>query len=334
MQPLSLNAFLALLDRRRTIALRQGTRFSAPALALAGLALSLSATSCADLTEVAKFAACAKSASTGYADIVTDFAGSAARRADDLRDTQKPDAEADVQKYKALQPAMLAAQKPLVDYITALAAIATDTPAAAGKGSSSSSSTAGKDSTATADAASSTSDSAGADAAGDPTEANLEKLGMSSTQATAALGLASKIAAALSAGYRSNKAGKAIHDCNPELQDYLKGLEQIVGTDYPQLLDTEKISVEGHYSDLLGQYGKTEPLAAMTTSIQEKQDLAAIEKRRRAATAYLKILTDIGQGHQKLFDAGDKVTAIQLAAIVEPYVADIEKQSVAVQKAF
>jgi len=323
MQPIRLNAFLALLDRRRTIALRQRTRLSAPALALAGLALSLSATSCADLTEVAKFAACAKSASTGYADIVTDFAGSATRRADSLRDKQKPEAEADVQKYKALQPAMLAAQKPLVDYITALAAIATDTPAAAGK-----------DSTAKADASSSTSDSAGADAASDPTAADLEKLGMTSTQATAALGLASKIAAALSAGYRSNKAGQAIHDCNPELQDYLKGLEQIVGTDYPQLLDTEKISVEGHYSDLLGQYGKTEPLAAMTTSIQEKQDLAAIEKRRRAATAYLKILTDIGQGHQKLFDAGDKVTAIQLAAIVEPYVADIEKQSVAVQKAF
>ena len=293
------------------------------ALALVGLVLSLSATACADLTEVAKFAACANSASSGYADIVKDFAGSAARRADYLRDKQKPDAEADVQKYKDLQPAMLAAQKPLVDYITALAAISTDNPAAAGKGGPST-----KDSTAKAGA------DAAADAASDPTAANLEKLGMSSTQATAALGLAAKIAAALSAGYRSNKAGKAIHDCNPELQGYLKGLEQIVGTDYPLLLDTEKISVEGHYSDLLGQYEKTEPMAAMTTGNEEKQDLAAIEKRRQAAAAYLRVLTDIGDGHQKLFDAGDKMTAIQLVSIVEPYVADIEKQSVTVAKAF
>lgn len=329
MLPLNSNASLLLSDRSRTAALKQKMRLSSLPLALVGLLLSLSATSCADLTEVARFATSAKSASSGYADIVKDFAGSAARRADYLRDKQKPDAEADVQKYKDLQPAMLAAQKPLVDYIAALAAISTDNPAAAGKDSSSS-----KSSSTKTDSSSAKADSASTDATTDPTAADLQKLGMSSTQATAAVGLATKVAAAITAGYRSNKAGKAVHDCNPELQDYLKGLEQIVGTDYPLLLDTEKISLEGHYSDLLGQYGKAEPLAAINTGLQEKQDLAAIEKRRQAAAAYLKVLTDIGDGHQKLFDAGEKINAIQLVSIVEPYVSDIEKQSVTVAKAF
>ena len=35
--------------------------------------------------------------------------------------------------------------------------------------------------------------------------------------------------ALLTAGYRSDQAGKAIQEANPDLQDYLKGLEQIVG---------------------------------------------------------------------------------------------------------
>lgn len=308
------------------------------ALSLVGLTLTLCCTSCADLTEVAKFAASAKSACTGYSDIINDFVGSATRRSLYVRDKEKPTVEAEVQKWKGLQPAMLAAQKPLVDYISALAAISTNTTASAAKGSSSSttSSPAAETTGSSAKTGSSSAkgESTSSDAATDPTAADLQSFGMSSKQATAAVGLATKVAAALTAGYRSDKAGKAIQEANPDLQDYLKGLEQIVGTDYPQLLDLEKISVEGYYSDLLAKYGSSEPLAAITTGLQEKQDLAAIEKRRQAATAYLKILTDIGDGHQKLFDAGEKMNAIQLVSIVEPYVADIEKQSAAVAKAF
>jgi hypothetical protein len=48
----------------------------------------------------------------------------------------------------------------------------------------------------------------------------------------------------------------------------------------------------------------------------------------------VKILTDIGEGHQKLYDAGEHMSKKQLGAIVEPYVEDIAKQSVAVAKAY
>jgi hypothetical protein len=48
----------------------------------------------------------------------------------------------------------------------------------------------------------------------------------------------------------------------------------------------------------------------------------------------VKILTDIGEGHQKLYDAGEHMGKKELATIIEPYVQDIATQSAKVAKAF
>lgn len=271
--------------------------------AVLGLLLVPFCTSCADLSAVAKFADSAKSAANGFTDIANDFAGSASRRSLYVNDEEKPVVLKQAADYKAEAAEMLAAQKVLTDYIAALAAISTD-------------STTSRDSSISA------------------TQEGLEKIGMSSKQASAGVGLASKVADALTAGYRSNKAGRVIHDCNPLLQDYLTGLEQIVGTDYPLVLNSEKISAEGYYRELLHKYGEKEPLAAVTIRLQMQQDLEGIAKKQAAAQAYKKILTDIGEGHQKLYDAGEHMSAKQLGTLVEPYVKDIATQSVQVAKAF
>lgn len=270
---------------------------------LFALGLIALCTSCTDLSAVAKFATSAKSASTGFSDIANDFAGSATRRSLYVSAEEKPAVQQQAATYKELQPEMLAAQKPLVDYIAALAAISTDSTTSR-------------------------------DASIQATQGGLEKIGMSTKQASAGVGLAAKVADAISAGYRSNKAGKVIHECNPLLQDYLKGLEQIVGTDYPKVLNAEQTSAEGYYQDLLREFGKKEPLAAVLIRLQQQQDLVAIAKKQQAAEAYVKILTDIGEGHQKLYDAGEHMSKKQLGTIVEPYVEDIAKQSVAVAKAY
>jgi hypothetical protein len=258
---------------------------------------------CADLSAVAKFATSAKAASTGFLDIGNDFAASARRREAYASETEKPKIEQSAKVYEAQQPEMLAAQKVLADYVSALGAIATDS--------------------ATSREASLTATTGG-----------LEKIGLSSSQASAGVGLAKKATAALLAGYRSRKAGKVIHDCNPELQEYLKGLEQIVGTDYPLVLKNERLSVQGYYDRLLHDDEAKEPLAAVLIRKQQQADLDAITKREAAGAAYLKILTDIGQGHQKLYDAGENMSKLQLLSIVEPYIEDIANQSVTVAKAF
>jgi hypothetical protein len=303
-------------------------RFRALRFAILGLLVSAFCTSCADLTEVARFAASAKAASTGYSAIIDDFAASATRRALYVSDEEKPNVLKSAQVYRDEQAQMLAAQKPLVDYINALAAISTDSTAAAGKSKSSASDSASAKSTAAKKSPSSS------DASTDPTASDLEKLGMKPAEATAAVGLANKLVAALTAGYRSDKAGKAIHDSNQDLQDYLQGLEHIVGTDYPLVLNNERIGATKYYENLLAQYGDKEPLAAITTRAQMRQALDGIDKREQAAQAYVKILTDIGQGHQKLYDAGEKISTAQLFSIVEPYISDIYTQSMKVAKAF
>jgi hypothetical protein len=293
--------------------------FSPLRLAALGLILALLCASCADLSAVAKFADSAKSAATGFSDIAIDFAGSATRRSLYVSDEERPAVVQQAETYKALQPDMLAAQKVLVDYIAALAAISTDSTSGSKKDSSAS----GGDAS-----------SGSGNASAKPTQPKLQKTGMSADQASAGVGLAAKIAEALSAGYRSNKAGKVIHDCNPLLQDYLKGLEQIVGTDYPLVLNNERISAEGYYQGLLHRYGEKEPLAAVTIRVQMQRDLDAIAKRQQAADAYVKILTDIGEGHQKLYDAGENMSKIKLGMLVEPYIEDIATQSQKVAKAF
>lgn len=268
-----------------------------------GLTLLLLITSCADLSAVAKFADSAKSAAEGFSDIAKDFAASAARRSLYVSDDRKATVLEDAAHYKALEPDMLAAQKVLTDYISGLADIATDNPAS-------------RDASITA------------------TQGGLEKVGMSADQATAGVGLISKLVDAAVNTYRANKAGKVIRECNPLLQDYLKGLQHIVDTDYPRVLDAEKISAEGYYEGLLHRYGDKEPLAAVTIRVQMQQDLDGIEKKRAAAQAYVKILTDIGAGHQKLYDAGEHMDAKQMIVTLEPYIKDIATQSVAVVKAF
>jgi hypothetical protein len=309
--------------------------------------LCMVCTSCADLTEVAKFAASAKSACSGYSDIVKDLAASATRSAAYSDDAAKPDALKDAQKFKDEQAAMLTAQKPLTDYIAALTAISTDSTSsakgkAAGKGDAATGGDSGTDASekgasgasASAKDASSKDDAASTESDADPTAGDLEKLGMKSTEATAAVGLAKTVAGAITAGYRSDKAAKAIHDANADLQTYLLGLEHIVGTDYRGVLRIEKDTAKKYYSNVSYKYGATEPLAVMLTKQQEQQVLDAIEKRDQAALAYVKILTDIGSGHQKLYDAGEKMSTIKMASIVEPYVSDIYTQSMKVAKAF
>jgi hypothetical protein len=110
----------------------------------------------------------------------------------------------------------------------------------------------------------------------------------------------------------------------------LKGLEQIAGTDYPIVLDTEKTSAEGYYTDLLRKYEDKEPLAAVSIRMQMQQDLNGITKKKQAAAAYTKILTDIGEGHQKLYDEGQQMSKVKLILILRPYLEDIAVQSVKV----
>jgi hypothetical protein len=282
------------LTKRRRSSLR---------LAALGLLLPFVCASCGDLSAVAKFAASAKAASTGFSDIAKDFAGSSTRRAVYVSDEEKPVVMKQTQTYKAEQPEMLAAQKVLVDYVAALAAISTD-------------SNTSRDNSIQA------------------TQGGLQQIGLTANQATAGLGVATKAVNALTAGYRSNKVAKVIHDCNPELQDYLKGLEQIVGTDYPTVLNNERISAQGYYGHLLHEHGEKEPLAAVLIRLRMQQDLDGIAKREQAAAAYVKILTDIGEGHQKLADEGERIGPKQLGTIVQPYLDDISAQSAKVAKAY
>jgi hypothetical protein len=261
------------------------------------------ATSCADLSEVGRFASSTKTALNGFSEIGNDFSGSATRRSFYVRDEEKPIVLMQAQSYKAEQPEMLAAQKVVTDYIAALAAIATDSAKSREK-------------------------SIGV------TKDGLQKIGMTKEEAEAGVGLATKVVDLLTVAYRSNKAGKAIHDCNPLLQEYLKGLDQIAVVDYSVLLSAERTSAEGYYQALLRRHEAQEPLAAVTFRRQMQQDFDAIEKKQQAALAFRKVLAGVGEGHQKLFDAGEHVSAKQLAAILKPYAQEIAEQGTKVAKAF
>jgi hypothetical protein len=275
----------------------------APCAVAASLLLLFLCTACTDISAVAKFAATAKKAASGFSDIAGDFSGSATRRAFYVSSDQKPAALAQAQHYKELEPQIKASQKILVDYIAALAGLSADSTTARDKSIQA-------------------------------TQGDLKQLGMSSDQAAAGVAIANKLADLLMSNYQSRKLDKAIRETNAPLQEYLQGLEHIVSVDYIDQLNGERVSVRAYYSDAIHEHGATEPLAAMLANMQRDADLQEIDDRQKAAVAYNKILVDIGGAHQKLYDDARLSDKKHLEMLLEPYMNDISEQASKLAKAF
>ncbi|MGC2214988.1 MAG: hypothetical protein WA419_22615 [Silvibacterium sp.] len=300
--PPAVSSFRSGFSQERAPSPRE-TRARTLRIAAASLILLSFCVACTDTSAVAKFAASAKKACTGFSDIANDFAGSATRRARYVNADEKPKVLAQAEHYKELEPQIETAQKILVDYVAALAALSTDSTTAREKSIQA-------------------------------TQSDLTQLGMTTNQAAAGVALAGKLADILVSGYRSRKLEQAIREANAPLQEYLQGLEQIVGVDYITQLNIERTSVRGYYGQAIFQYGKNEPLAAILVNTQMNADLSKLDDKEKAALAYKKILVDIGEAHQKLYDNATHTDKKHLALLLEPYAEDIGEQSTKLAKAF
>jgi hypothetical protein len=261
---------------------------------------------CADISAVAKFAAVAKKALSQFSGIAEDFSASAQRRAVYVQSLQPQDeaaALAEAARYKDLEPKMLEAQKVVVTYVDGLAALAND-------------------------------DHKARDTSFTPVAADLESAGMSKSEASSGVSVLNKLADAAVSGYRSRELGKVIAEANPPLQDYLKGLEHIVTVNYTSTLADERRSAESYYDGLVHQYGGQEPLAAVLIQVQEKQDLAKIDARAKAAEDYGKVLVNIGEAHQKLADNDHALDSQTVKSMLEEYAGKIEADGEKAAKAF
>ncbi len=140
---------------------------------------------------------------------------------------------------------------------------------------------------------------------------NTGKLEKSTIDASA--GLLTTVANAAANLWRQQQIGLLIEGANAPLQQILRTeLRSIVNQDFRRDLEIESAFLERYFEDLLRTGGGS---ATANASLQEWFVVRRVENQRRQAAvdSYLKVLDNISDGHQKLFDQRDNLAARQLA---------------------
>jgi hypothetical protein len=207
-------------------------------------------------------------------------------------------------KYNELEPRLLAANKILVDYLNALAAMANNNPPPY-------------------------------DAALDGLPAKLAaSSSFSSDQTQAFTSLAKFVLDAGTQAYRRAKVADAIGSNNTNVKTVTAALNMIVVKDYVRLLKNEEIGLRDMYGTALLTDGSDQPLTAILVETQWRIARERIEKRQAAAQAYGQVLTEIAKGHQQLYEKRNDLTSKDAVADALRQAAEIADLSSTMTGAF
>jgi hypothetical protein len=162
----------------------------------------------------------------------------------------------------------------------------------------------------------------------------LASSGLDKNQVSATVGLAKTLTDAALAGYRKRELTNLIVAANNDVQVLTTALSTIIVTDYKRELSQEREGAEEYYRSVLKAHEEREPLAAIAVRKGLQSLDEAITIKEQAADAYGKIMKDIANGHQKLFDTRNKWTTKSLVKDVAPIIEDLSDSSEELKKAF
>jgi len=130
---------------------------------------------------------------------------------------------------------------------------------------------------------------------------------------------------AASGGWRRKQLGAVIEKTNPDIQNLTAVLRGIVAEDYAQLLESEAEAARKFYLGKIRDHREEEPLTAVLVYEKWRKEEDAIESRREAAGAYVKVLERIAAGHQDLYDHRSELDSKDVKKLVLEHVASIEE---------
>ncbi len=152
------------------------------------------------------------------------------------------------------------------------------------------------------------------------------KLSVHKRISTNTLGAVGSIVQTLFKPWQAKQVKKIIEQANAPLQTILAGeLRQIVANDFQDDLNTEGDMIDLYYDALLND---GHPSSAAQDAVTEWREVRREQNSARlhAVTAYLRVLDNISNGHQKLYDNRNKLEDKRLVQDLYTLVTDLRKQ--------
>ena len=143
---------------------------------------------------------------------------------------------------------------------------------------------------------------------------------------TTTLGAVGSIVQTLFKPWQATQVKKIIEQANAPLQTILAGeLRQIVTHDFQDDLNTESDMIDLYYDALLND---GHPSSAAQDAVTEWREVRREQNSARlhAVTAYLRVLDNISNGHQKLYDNRNKLDDKRLVQDLYTLGTDLRKQ--------
>ena len=136
-------------------------------------------------------------------------------------------------------------------------------------------------------------------------------------------GLARLLAKASADSYGQKELRKIVESSNKEFQVIIALLKRFMEIDYVESLKNEKAVVKMYYMDLIETSKlNSDQQAGIELLSGDRQN--AIDRKRKAAESYVKILSKIGEGHQLLYDKRSQIeSSKKLMVTIEGYGKDI-----------
>ncbi|MGD0627196.1 MAG: hypothetical protein ABSB32_21150 [Thermodesulfobacteriota bacterium] len=145
-------------------------------------------------------------------------------------------------------------------------------------------------------------------------------------------GLARLLAKAATDSYREKELKEIIESSNKDFQVIIALLKRFMEMGYVESLKNEKVAVKKYYEDLI-EAAKLNPDQQAAIEFLSIDRQGAIDKKRKAAESYVKILNKIGEGHQLLYDKRSQIeSSKKLMVTMKVYEKDISALFGAVKK--
>lgn len=155
-------------------------------------------------------------------------------------------------------------------------------------------------------------------------------------EVNAGTSLAKFISTAVAGAYRHKKLKTAIETRNEDVKVLTNALKRYVGQNYVLALKDEQRQLSNYYKANIQEHqdrvGNADSLVVTSAKMTWDTEQRSLQDRIDAAEAYVKILNNVAEGHQKLYDSRNNLnskearqTALQYARAIENLIEEFRK---------
>jgi hypothetical protein len=141
---------------------------------------------------------------------------------------------------------------------------------------------------------------------------------LADSRADAFHSISTLLAKAATDGYRRKKLKDFITQGNAPIQKIIDGLTNIVGKDFVRDIVSERKEIEGYYKEIIGRSQTNDPSREL---VRDKMLTVNDELRAQehACGAYVAAMSKIAQAHQELFDRRDRLANPETLTLIYSY---------------